>query len=70
VAHETGRQKLRKILLARLAVLDIKIRASKDDLRREELRLEVTRAESDLDAASPGALARRARPASGTRSHG
>jgi hypothetical protein len=43
---------VRKVLLARLAVLEMKIRASKDEVRREELAREVEQVQRELDAAT------------------
>jgi hypothetical protein len=45
-----GALKVRKVLLARLAVLEIKIRASKSDLRRDELGREAAQVQRELDA--------------------
>jgi hypothetical protein len=49
---------VRKVLQARLAVLEIKIRASKDGIRKEELTREAAQVQQQLDAAADPARPR------------
>lgn len=54
-------QRNRRNLVARLAVLDIKLRGSKNELRLEELRRQIIDTQKELDALAAGAPAAPAR---------